>query len=136
MGSKQHHSLPDIEWEHVRRGRVRKPDCCLRPVAECASAHRLRGNWHRALRDCGSFPVAGRRASTAVRVSRTGTATSNKDGFRESSSVVARRYCDEPAAGGEFLQELRILVSQSWLFGTKESPCGADEAPSRHLHHG
>ena len=57
---------PILNGEHARRGHVRKPDCCLRPVAECASTHRLRGNCHRALRDCGSFPVAGRRASAAV----------------------------------------------------------------------
>ena len=101
---------PILNGEHARRGHVRKPDCCLRPIAECASTHRLRGNCHRALRDCGSFPVAGRRASTAVRGNRPGTGTCSKDGFSESSSVVTRQDCDEPAADGEFVQELRILV--------------------------
>jgi hypothetical protein len=75
-----------------------------------ASTHRLRGNCHRALRDCGSFPVAGRRASAAVRGNGPGTGTCSKDGFSESSSVVTRQDCDEPAAVGEFVQELRILV--------------------------
>jgi hypothetical protein len=95
---------PILNGEHARRGHVRKPDCCLRPVAECASTHRLRGNCHRALRDCGSFPVAGRRASTAVLGNRPGTGTCSKDGFPESSSVVTRQDCDEPAAVGEFVQ--------------------------------
>jgi hypothetical protein len=127
---------PILNGEHARRGHVRKSDCCLRPVAEGASTHRLRGNRLRALGDCGSFSVAGRRASTAIRGNRPGNATCNKDGFPESSSVVARQSCNEPAAGGEFVQELRILVFQSWLFGTKESPCGAEEASRRHLHTG